>query len=59
MHSAGDLDMCLGDFNGHHGRHIDGFDWFHGGYGVGNRNLQLRMLLEHCLMKKLCVKNVV
>ena len=23
MHSAGDLVMCLGDFNGHVGRHID------------------------------------
>ena len=26
MHSVGDLVMCLGDFNGHVGRHIDGFD---------------------------------
>ena len=25
MHSAGDL-ICLGEFNGHVGRHIDGFD---------------------------------
>ena len=32
MHSAGDLVMCLGDFNGHVGKHIDGFD---GGYCIG------------------------
>ena len=35
MHSAGDLVMCLGDFSGHVGRHIDGFHGVHGGYGVG------------------------
>ena len=37
MHCAGDIVMCLGDFNGHVGRHIDGFNWVHGGYGVGLR----------------------
>ena len=26
MHSAHNLVMCLGDFNGHVGRHIDGFN---------------------------------
>ena len=31
MHSAGDLVMCLGDINGHVGRHIDGFNGVHGG----------------------------
>ena len=35
MHSADDLVMCLEDFNGHFGRHIDGV---HQGYGVGHRN---------------------
>ena len=35
MRSAGDLVMWLGDFNGHIGRHIDGFDVVHGGHGVG------------------------
>ena len=34
MHSVDDLVMCLGDFDEHIGRHIDGFD---GGYGVGQR----------------------
>ena len=35
--------MCLGDANGHIGRHFDGF---HGGYGVGQRNLEGGMLFE-------------
>ena len=34
MHCADDLVMCLGDFNGHVGRHFDG------GYGVAQRNLE-------------------
>ena len=42
MHSADDLVICLGDFNGHVGRHIDGV---HGGYGVVQRKLAGRMLL--------------
>ena len=29
MHSADDVDMCLGDINGHVGRHIDGLDEVH------------------------------
>ena len=57
MHSAGDLVMCLGDFNGHVGRHMDGFDMVYGGYGVSHRNLEGRMLLEFCLEKELCVSN--
>ena len=39
MHSAGILAMCLEDFDGHIGRHIDGFDGSHGEYGVGLMNL--------------------
>ena len=57
MHSAGDLVMCLGDINGHVGRHIGGFNGDHGGYGVGYRNLEGRMLLEFCLEKELRVSN--
>ena len=29
MHSADDLVMCLGDFNGNISRHIDGFNGVH------------------------------
>ena len=48
MHGVGDLVMCFGDFNGH----VDGFN---GGYGVGQKNLEERMLLEFCLEKELRV----
>ena len=41
IHSADDIVMCLCDINGHVGRHID---WVHGGNGVGQRNLEERML---------------
>ena len=44
--SADDLAMCLGDFNGHAGRHVDGFDRVHGEYGVSERKLEGRMLLD-------------
>ena len=57
MHSAGDLVMYLGDINAHAGRHIDEFNGVHGGFGVGQRNLEGRMLLEFCLQKELCVSN--
>ena len=56
----GEWDMrsaYLGDFNGHVGGHIDGCDWVHGGYGIGQRNLEGRMLLEFCLEMELCVSN--
>ena len=54
MHSADDLDMCLSDINGHIGRHIDGSDGVHGGYGVSQSNFKGRMLLELCMEKELC-----
>ena len=49
MHSVGDFVMCLGDINGHVGRHIDGLDGVHGEFGAGQRNLEGRMFLEFCL----------
>ena len=55
MHSAGELVMCLGVFNGHVGSHIDGFEGLHGWYGVGQSNLEGRMLLEFCLERDSCV----
>ena len=35
MHSEIDFVMFFCDFNGHVGRHIDGFAGVHGGYGIG------------------------
>ena len=58
MHSAGDLVVCLGDFNGHIGTHIHGFNGVHVGYGVGQSNLEGRMILEFCLEKESCVSNI-
>ena len=49
MYFADDLVMCLGDINGHVGRHIDGFGGVYGGYGAGQRNLEGRMLFKLCL----------
>ena len=40
LYSAGYLVICLGDFNGHFDRHIDGFDGVHEWYGVGQGNLR-------------------
>ena len=57
MYSAGDFVMCLGNFNGHIGRHIDGFDGFHGRYGIGQRNLKGRILLEFCIDIELWMSN--
>ena len=55
MQRVGGLVICLGDFNGHVGRHIDGSDGVHEGHGVGQRNLEGRILLEFYLEKELCV----
>ena len=55
MHSADDLSMCVGDLNGHFGRHIDGFDWVHGGFGIGRKNFELRILSGECVSVCVCV----
>ena len=47
--------ICLGDFNGHSGKQLDGFDGVHGGFGVGERNGKGRLLLEFCDGEDLCV----
>ena len=57
MYSVDDLVTCLGYLNRHGGRHIDGYDRVHGGYGVGQRNFEGKMLFELCLEKELCVTN--
>ena len=46
-----------GDFNGHVGKEIEGFEGVHGGNGIGQRNAEGRMLLEFCDERELCVAN--
>ena len=47
----------LGDFNGHVGEEIEGFEGVYGGNGIGQRNAEGRMLLEICDERELCVAN--
>ena len=54
MPSAGDLVMSLADFNGHIGRHIDGFDGVHGAYDVVQWNWK-----EECYLSLVCRWNYV
>ena len=53
--SAGEVFLDPGDFNGHVGRRIDGFEGVRGGYRIGKRNFEGRRLLEFCDEKELCV----
>jgi len=55
--SPGEMVLGLRDFNGHVGKHIDGFENVHGGNGIGERNAKGRMLPEFCDEKELCVVN--
>jgi len=52
-----ELVLGLGDFNGHVGKGIEGFEGVHGGNRFGERNVEGRMLLEFCDEKELCVAN--
>ena len=59
MHSADDLVMCLSEYTGHVGRYVDGFDGVHGGYGVGQRNLDGRTSLVLSIEGIICVNYIV
>ena len=60
MYSSDELVMCLLDFNGHVGRHIDGFDGVHGGYGVGQSNFYLMNVVGVLSLEGImCVKYMV
>ena len=47
----------MGDFNGHVGKRIEGYEGVHGGNGIGERNVAGKMLLEFCDENELCVAN--
>ena len=57
LQNPGEVVLGMGDFNGHAGRRIDGFDGVHGECGIGNRNVEGRRLLEFYDKKELCVAN--
>ena len=42
----GEMVAVCGDFNGHVGEEIEGYEGVHGGKGFGKRNLEGEMLLE-------------
>ena len=57
LHSMGELVLDMGDFNGHVDKRIEGYEGVHGGNGIGERNVEGKMLLEFCDEKELCVAN--
>ena len=48
MHSAGILDMCFGSLDTHICRHIGALNEVLGVYGIGQINLEGRMLIFYC-----------
>ena len=56
LHSVGELVLGMGDFNGHVGKLIEDYEGLHGGNGIGERNVEKKML-EFCDEKELCVVN--
>ena len=52
----GELVLGIGDFNGHVGKQSEGYEDVHGGNGIGERNVEGKML-EFCDEKELCVAN--
>ncbi|XP_068728698.1 uncharacterized protein [Montipora capricornis] len=44
LHNMGELVLGMGDFNGHVGKRIERFEGVHGGNGVGERNVEGKML---------------
>ena len=57
LHNMGELVLGTGDFNGQVGKRIEGYEGVHGGNGIGERNMEGKMLLEFCDEKELCVAN--
>ena len=56
LYSMGELVLGVSDFNGHVGKRVEGYEGVHGGNGIGERNVEGKML-EFCDEKKLCVAN--
>ena len=56
LQNPGEMIFGLADFNGHFKGRIAGFEGADGGYGIGERNVE-RRLLEFFDEKGLCVAN--
>ena len=57
LHNMGELVLGMGDFNGHVGKQIEGYEGVHGGNEIGERNVEGKMMLEFCDENELCVAN--
>ena len=44
LHSVGELVLGMGDFNGHVGKQSEGYEDVHGGNGIGEKNVERKML---------------
>jgi hypothetical protein len=53
----GEMAVVCGDFNGHVGEDIEGYEGVHGGKGFGKRNLEGEMLLEFAGAHQLSIMN--
>ena len=51
------IDFGIGDFNGHLAKNVDGFEGVHEGNGIGEQNLEGRILLKFCDQMNLYVAN--
>ena len=49
--------VVAGDFNGHVGKDVDGYEGIHGGFSIGTRNREGRRLLEFCAESSMVVGN--
>ena len=56
LHRMGELVLGMGDFNGHVGKWIEGYEGMHGGNGIWERNVEGK-ILEFCDKKELCLAN--
>ena len=53
-----ELVLGMGDFNGHVGKRIEGYEGVHGGNGIGEIKINMEgKMLEFCDEKEFCVAN--
>ena len=57
VHASHNVILGMQDFNVHVDRNIDGFQGVHGGFSIGKRHLEGRMLSEFSDAKHLCINN--